>query len=102
MSGAGEWWSGEPNSYPTLDWAPTPEPTTPPPISRSRAYLEVAGVFAAFFGASIGEAAASLSGDLPGQSRLAWGIAGPGAFGGAPRPPRRGQGCPRNSRQSLP
>lgn len=81
MSGAGEWWSGEPNSYPTLDWAPTPEPTAPPPISRSRAYLEVAGVFAAFFGASIGEAAASLSGDLPGQSRLAWGIAGPGAFG---------------------
>jgi hypothetical protein len=43
--------------------------------------VEVAAVFAAFFGAAVGEAAASLTGDLPSQSRLAWGVVGPGAFG---------------------
>lgn len=85
VRGGGELSSSEPHLRPVLDWAPAaptaPLPANSPPIPRSRAYLEVAGVYAAFFGAAVGLAAASLSGDLPSQSRLAWGVAGPEAFG---------------------
>jgi hypothetical protein len=49
-------------------------------ISTRRAYLEVLGVFLAFFGASVGYAIASLAGGLPVQTRLPWGESIPGSF----------------------
>ena len=83
MNGAWESSSGRSGPRPSLEWAPavpTNSGLAQPPISRVRSYLEVAGVYGAFFGAAVGLAAASLAGDLPSQSRLAWGVAGPEAF----------------------
>lgn len=61
-------------------WAPAVADQPGPPVTAARAYLEVAGVFLAFFGAPIGLAAASLAGDLGTQSNLGWATAGPEGF----------------------
>lgn len=77
--GGSGWAEPRPRAGPTPKWWSATPADPQPPIMPARAYLEVLSVYALFFGAPIGLAAASLAGALPARTRAGWGLAGPSA-----------------------